>query len=341
MGVMSTFRRAALTIGVVALGAFAAYGVYWHIMAGKLREELEPWAAARRLAGYDVRWKKVDIGGFPLRFRFRFRDAHFAAERPAPVVFDVSSLDVWAEPWNFHHWRFSTGDVAHLADPLGAASFDLDHVEGSARSNYYDALALDVRIGGVHGTGIARGFSVATANAHIEVPAKPPRSHHDTALTAVLGLNRLTLPEGVAGFGKTVGSVAFSADLKGGLPPGPLLPALSTWRDSGGTVELRYFRLRWGGLLIDANGTLALDEKLQPEGALSAEITGQDAAVDLAVTSGALQPADAGLAKAVLGLLAKPGPGGEKAITVPLTLQKDRIYLGSAVIASIPHISWE
>ncbi len=337
----STFGRAAVTIGVVVLAAFAAYGVYWHVMAGRLRDGLAPWAAARQAEGYTLHWDRVKVGGFPTRFRFRFAGAHFTAQRPVPIAFTVSSLDVWAEPWNLHHWRFSTGDVAQVADPFGAAGFSLDHVEGSAQFDAGEPLALDVAISGAAGSGFAQGFAIGTASAHIEVPPNPPRNHRDTALDAVLELGAVRLPESVPGFGDTVTNLAFSTDLKGGLPPGPLAPALAAWRDAGGTVELRYFRLRWGGLLIDANGTLALDNALQPEGALSAEITGQDAAVDLAVTSGALQPADAALAKAVLGLLAKPGPSGEKAITVPLTLQQDHIFLGSAAIASLPHISWE
>ncbi len=340
MPLLSTFRRAALTFGVLLSAAFAAYGAYWHAMAGKLENGLAPWAAARQAEGYTLRWDKVAVGGFPTRFRFRFTGAHFTAERPVPIAFSVSSLDVWAMPWNLHHWRFSTGDVARVADPFGAAGFSLEHVEGSARFDAGAPLDLDLAIAGATGSGFARGFAIGTATAHIEIPPNPPRGHRDTALDAVLELGAVTLPASVPGFGDTVNDLAFSTDLKGALPPGPLVPALSAWRDAGGTVELRYFRLRWGELLIDANGTLALDGALQPEGALSAEITGQDAAVDLAVTSGALQPADAALAKAVLAVLAKPGPGGEKAITVPLTLQQERLFLGGAPIAAIPRIDW-
>ena len=47
------------------------------------------------------------------------------------------------------------------------------------------------------------------------------------------------------------------------------------------------------------------------------------------------------LAAAVLGVLARPGPSGEKAITVPLTLQQSRLYLGPAALGRVPRISWE
>jgi len=341
MPLLVTLRRAALILGAVLVLAFAAYAAYWHVMAQKLEKELGPWAAARQADGITLRWSKAAVGGFPLRFRFRFTDANLTALRPVPVDATVSSLDVWANPWNLHRWRFSTRDVGKLADPLGALGFVLDHVDGSALLDEGSPFILDFGIAGARGSGLAQGFGIGSASVHLEVPPNPPQSHRDTALSATLDLSAVTLPQAVPGFGNTVGDLAFSADLKGGLPPGPLAPALSAWRDSGGTLELRYVRLRWGGLLIDASGTLALDDTLQPEGAFSAEITGQDAAVDLAVSSGALQPADAVIAKAVLGLLAKPAPNGDKAITVPLTVQRDRVFLGSAAIASLPRINWE
>ena len=341
MPLLVTLRRAALILGAVLVLAFAAYGAYWHVMAQKLEDGLGPWAAARQADGITLRWSKVALGGFPLRFRFRFTDAHLSAERPIPAEANVASLDVWANPWNLHRWHLSTRDVARLADPLGALGVTLDHVDGSALLDEGRPFILDLGIAGARGSGLAQGFGIGKASVHLEVPPSPPKSHQDTALSAVIDLGAVTLPQAVPGFGDTVGDVAFSADLKGGLPPGRLAPALSAWRDSGGTLELRYFRLRWGGVLLDANGTLALDDALQPEGAFSAEITGQDAAVDLAVGSGALQPRDAVLAKTVLGLLAKPGPNGEKAITVPLTVQQDRVFLGPAAIAPLPRITWE
>ncbi len=340
MSLAVTLRRAVVTIGVVLAVAFAAYAIYWHVMAGRLREGLAPWVAARQAEGEELHWSQVEIGGFPTRFRFRFTDARFAAARPVPIAFTAARLDVWAEPWNLDHWRFSSGDVAKVEDPLGAVGVDLDYIEGSARLGADTPLVLDLAVAGAKGSGLVQGFTIARATAHIEIPPARPRSHLDTTMSAAIELRQVGLPTKMTGFGDVVSDLAFSTDLKGALPPGPLAPALASWRDAGGTLELRYFRLRWSGLLIDANGTLALDDALQPEGALSAEITGQDAAVDLAVTSGTLQPADAALAKAVLGLLAKPGPNGEKAITVPLTLQQDRLYLAGARIAEIPRIDW-
>jgi hypothetical protein len=59
------------------------------------------------------------------------------------------------------------------------------------------------------------------------------------------------------------------------------------------------------------------------------------------VKAGTIQAQSGGIAKGILGLLAKPGPNGEKAITVPLTLQQHRLFLGPAAVAEVPPIKWE
>lgn len=336
-----SLRRWFLSLAALGAIAFAFYGYYWHRIAEELRDGLAPWASAQQAQGYKASWDEVEIGGFPGSFRFRFTKASFGAERPLPVALDLPVLVAWAEPWNLHHWRFTSESGAKLSDALGAASVDLGRLDGSVELGNQGGGVLDVSAFDLTGAGLVAGTHVAGATAHIELPARAPATHLDTAFDLALQLSGITLPGPVPGFGNSVNELAFSAQLKGGLPQGPFVHALAQWRDQGGTIELGSFRLRWGALLIDASGTLALDQALQPEGALSAVITGQDAAVDLAVSTGTLQASDATIAKAVLDLLAKPAADGQKAITVPLTLQQDRLFLGPAAIAQFAPIQWE
>ncbi len=341
MRFLSGFRGIALTLAVLAIAAIAGYGYYWQSMAGKLRDGLAPWAEAERARGYVVHWDEVELGGFPGAFRFRFSKPSFGAERPLPVTLDAPSIVASATPWNLHHWQLAAPEGARLSGPGGIVGVDLARIEASSGVGPSGGVVLDLVASGLDGIGLAQATRIANATAHIELPAHAPASHTDSALDAALQLTEVKLAAGVPGFGDTLAELAVSVQVKGAVPAGSFQDALSHWRDEGGTIELKEFRLRWGGLLVDANGTLALDANLQPEGALSAIITGQDAAVDLAVTAGTLQPQDAGIVKAVLGVLAKPGPSGDKAITVPLTLQESRLYLGPAALGRVPRISWE
>lgn len=338
---MSPFRRAVLAIALLLLALFGAYAGYWYYVAEKLRDGLAPWAKAQQAKGYDLHWGHVEIGGFPWTFAFRFTDVHLGATRPMPVTLTAPKLSVWTAPWNLRHWQFDLLDGGRVADPLKLTGFTFYRLYGSTEPNNAGALTFALSASSLRGTGLAHHTAVGGLSAYVEVPGTPPKTHLDTALRVALRLSDVTLPAKVPGLGDTLGALSFSLQMKGGLPSGALPHALAAWRDAGGTVDFQYVRLHWDSLLVDASGTLALDGALQPEGAFSAVITGQNAAVDLAVVSGALQPADANLVKAILAVLAKPGPNGEKAITVPITLQDNRVFLGPAAIGKVPHIRWE
>ncbi|HEY1503478.1 MAG TPA: DUF2125 domain-containing protein [Stellaceae bacterium] len=336
----SAARRIVLPLTGVILVALIVYAAYWHYLAGTLRDQLLPWAQARAAEGYDVHWDAADLGGFPGSFRFNFTNLSFGALRPVPVAMSAASATAWAMPWNLRHWEFTTPSGAHVVEPGDSAGFDMRRVDGAVDVEGRIVAAIDVTATDLNGLGLAQGTKIGKAEAHIELPATPPQSHADTALGLSLQLSDATLPVAIPSFGDTLSEFSFAAQLKGALPPGQIGPALTRWRDDGGTIELQSLRLRWGSLLIDASGTLALDQALQPEGAFSAVITGQDAAVDAAVKTGTLKPSDAGAAKMVLGLLARPNGNGDKALTFPMTIQSQRLYLGPAKLANIPPIPW-
>jgi hypothetical protein len=333
-------RRIVLSLTGIVLVALIVYAAYWHYVAGKLREQLGPWAQARATEGYDIHWDDAEIGGFPGAFRFDFTNLTFGTLRPVPVAVDAGSASAWAMPWNLKHWEFTTPSGARVVEPGGSAGFTMRRVDGAVDVEGRVVAAIDVTAIDLSGLGLAQGTKIGSAEAHIELPATPPQSHTDPALSLSLQLSDASLPMAVPGFGNTLSGFSFAAQLKGALPPGQIVPALTHWRDDGGTIELQSLRLHWGSLLVDASGTLALDSALQPEGAFSAVITGQDAAVDVAVKTGALKPSDAGAAKAVLGLLARPNGNGDKALTLPMTIQNQRLYLGPAKLANIPPIPW-
>ncbi len=338
----SAVRRIVLSLTGVVLVALIVYAAYWHYIAAMLRDQLQPWAQARASDGYIIRWDDAQVGGFPGSFRFDFTNLSFGTLRPLPVAMNAPAVSAWAMPWNLKHWEFTTTSGTRIVDTSGSVGFELRRVDGAVDVEGRFVAAIDVTAVGLTGLGLAQGTTLGDAEAHIELPATTPQGHTDTALGLALQLSDATLPIAVPGFGNTLSGFSFVAQMKGALPPGQLVPALTRWRNDGGTIELQSLRLRWSSLLVDASGTLALDQALQPEGAFSAVITGQDAAVDVAVKTGALKPSDAGAAKAVLGLLARPkGSSGDKAITLPMTIQNQQLYLGPAKLANIPPIPWK
>jgi hypothetical protein len=334
-------RRIVLSLTGIVLVVLIAYIAYWRYVAGQLRDQLAPWAEAQAAEGYIVHWDRVSVAGFPGPFRFKFDHLALGTARPVPLTATAARAEAWAMPWNLNHWEFTTPNGAQLAEPSNSAGVTTRRLDGTVEVTAGKITAIDVAAIDIAGTGLAEGVAIGDAAAHIELPPRPPQSHTDIAVGLSLQLDQATLPVALPAFGHTLSGLSVAGQVKGALPPGPFTEALARWRDDGGTLELESLRLRWGALLIDASGTLALDRALQPEGAFSAVITGQDSAVDVAVMSGALKPGEAGAAKALFGLLAKPKADGQEALTLPMTIENQQLYLGPAKLGAIPTIPWK
>ncbi|HXP13125.1 MAG TPA: DUF2125 domain-containing protein [Stellaceae bacterium] len=334
-------RRIIRWLAALAILAAAAYGGYWYHMAGKLRAGIDPWAEARRAEGYDLRWDGVSVGGFPWGFRLRFDNFFVASPKPLPYQASADSMVFEAGPWNLQAWRFAAPGGAKLDLLLQSAGFDVSSLSGDVTLPLDPEGALDIDALNLTGRGIAEGLKIGELRLGLSQPAKPPVSDRDPFLDLSVTLSHVVLTQGVAPLSDTIQEISVLATVDGAFFPGPLAPALTAWRDRGGIVELQSVHVRWDALDVSANGTGALDARLQPIAALTANVEGQDAIVDAAVGNGVMSAQNGDLAKMVLGLLAKPGPDGQKQITAPLTVQDNRLYLGPATVARVPVINWE
>ena len=333
-------RRIVIASCVVLAGAAAVYGAYWLATAEKLRSGIERWAAQRQDEGQNLRWTTLAIGGFPLSFRVEVAGIGLDGTRPLPFIAESPVLIGEARPWNLRFWWLSAPAGAQLAIPVEGATIKTAVLDGTLALGAAEGTAVtlnarDVALAGSSSVHLAQGELALT------LPERAAEDHRDTAFTATVRLDDLTLPYALAPLGAKVDALTFSGSVKGAWPPGKLRDALALWREDGGTIELQDGSIRWGAFAVSANGTLALDEALQPIGALTATIEDHDAVIDTAVAQGSLRSSDASLAKAVLDMLAKPGPDGKPQIKVPLRLQDRRVYLGPARIATLPPVSWE
>jgi hypothetical protein len=326
----------------VLLAIAAAYSGYWFYIAAKLRSGVTPWAEARRAEGYTLRWDDLRVDGFPAAFRLHFQHPSIAGSRPVPFTATGDTLIGEARPWDLRDWHVTAPAGAHIAAPNHGDGFTAGTLEGSLLLGPTRPTRLDLDARDIAGNSIAGVLHIAEADAHITLPEQRPVDHRGTAASATLHLSGIELPQPLPPpFGRTIDAVALTGTFKGVLPSGPLRDALAAWRDDGGTVDITDSSLHWGDLMVTATGTLALDDALQPVGALTAKIEGQDAIVDAVVAGGGLQPGDAHFAKVFLGLMAKAGADGRRRLTLPLRLQDDRAYLGPAQIAALPRFTWE
>src|SRR5262249_42837905 len=94
-----------------------------------------------------------------------------------------------------------------------------------------------------------------------------------------------------------------------------------------------------GPLSLNGEGTAALDAQGRIELAGTARLTGWNETIDALVATGNVKPNGGALAKAALGLLAKPKDGAPKEkseVAVAVAIQDGQLYLGGIRLGPAP-----
>ena len=322
---------------VLAVG-LAAYAGLWLYAARSVRQGLPAWAEARRAEGYAMAWRTLEIEGFPLAFRLHLTGATIETARPLPATAAAPELILEAAPWNLREWRFRAPQGAQASAPMAAAALHAAALQGTVAERA-DGTVVAVSARDLSGSGTAEGLAIGALAARLTVPPRPPGSERDKLFALEAKLDDATVPQAPPPFARRIDEVSLAATMRGALPEAPLDRALAQWRDGGGTLDIDSARIAWDGSTIALSGTLALDAAMQPEGALTATIDGGDKIVDALVASGAIERRFAGFAKAVMGAISTPDEDGKTA-QVPVTVQDQRVYVGPAAIAALPHVTW-
>jgi len=142
-------------------------------------------------------------------------------------------------------------------------------------------------------------------------------------------------------FARSVRTARLDADLVGPIQPGRLSEMLEAWRRGGGTLEVRRLLFEWLPLTIDAEGTLALDDRLQPIGAFSTRITGLKETLETMESWGFIDSGQTASAQIILGLMVNTPPGGEPELLVPVSIQNQRLSMGPLELIAVPEVRWE
>ena len=342
-----------LKLGLIAFctiaGAAIAYVVFWFVIAVQFRAAAVEWAEARQADGYAVAYANMVLSGFPWRVRLDMDAPAFAAPAsPAAWEWKGSRAALEARPWL--PWRVRV-------DISGAQLFALTHAGGPVRySGQADRLTADLvlsfagaeeaelNVAGLEAAAGEGSGRFAVSRASIFLKAYPDADADYRTRTFEVGFDGagLQAPKGLSlPLGERFETLKFSADLMGRIAGGRLSESLAVWRDQGGTLEVVGLHVGYGPLVLDAGGTLALDETMQPAGAFTAKAQGFFETIDALRRNGLVRARDAITAKVVLGALAKrPRNGGPATLNLALTMQQGKLYAGPVPIADIPEIDW-
>ncbi len=342
-------RLAWISLGL-ALIAAAVLMAYWFVGAGLVRQNIEGWAGEWRAGGNTLSYRALEITGFPLVFRARIKAPVIGrAGGKAPWEWRAPALEATLAPWQgrrvegielagTHRIRFTARGarialVATAADALGS-------IEVGPEANIGTLRLAGIELSAEGGRESVR---IEKATIHGFRSLAPNPDHLSPTIAAIVRLQGVILPAHEPGpLGARVERLRLEASVMGPLSAEFSREAFAAWRDEGGTVELREFFLHWGPLELSAKGTLALDEKLQPMGALTATVAGFAETLDALAAAGAVKARDANSAKILFALLARPPkPGAPPEVSLPLTIQKRKLFVGPVALFKLPPIRWQ
>ncbi len=332
--------------GLAALLLLAGiYTLYWWIVAGQIKQGLETWRQSQKAHKIDAAWRGVDVAGFPFEFRVLVKDAVLRNEAWNPVPeLRVARLTGLARPWNFSAWRLAAPDglTADLAPTGGRPELRLAVKSAVGSAAIVEDGGGWLWLGGESIVARAgEAVPIKSADAWITWPARPASRDTDPSFGVALALRKIAIATPPPEFAPTIDEMSVGLTVKGDLPNGPLAQAIAAWRDAGGAVEVDSLHLQWGELGVVANGTLALDSKLQPIAAFSGGIEGFGAILNALVAADQLTPEQASIVRIALTSLAKPGADGKPQLKAPFTIQNGKMYLGPARLGAAPRITWE
>jgi hypothetical protein len=327
----------------------AAYTGYWFWLAQTFQQNLALWVDQQRAMGYRISYAAGEPGGYPLAI-------HIALSE---VVID--------SPPGQSPWRLGTASKSLSIAPWAPLSLRLLDGDGSAACNLQWAADGEDYVLSIDGMDLTVRLSSEGDLPAIRISGKSVAVSQQGRQTV-----RLTQPSGSVAFLQAASDTQSSAEfllsaqgidfmppaqsdskivetsgwlvagqVKGPVPLEPLPAALAAWSSEGGHVELTQFNANWeAATTVSGDGTVALDQRLQPVGAFSAVVRGYNEAVDAAVARGVMTPAQGTAVKLWLSARAEKDERGFK-VKLPLTIQDGFVSMGPIKLAQVPRIAWE
>jgi hypothetical protein len=332
-----TSRTRILVAAALVIVLLGGYAIYWWIVAGKLDQGIDDWAAAQRQAGLTLEFERTAVTGFPFTFRATFRHPRIAGVAGGQR-FDWTGPDVQADVSPIDLTRVRLRSPGHHVIDLGAgpATLDAQALEvllgpGSAAATF---AAVNVTLPD------RRTIGAGAGTASLVLPPAP-ESDRNPLLQFAFAATDLRLPEGTMLLtADPLGEARIAGTVKGPMPMAPLREALASWRDAGGTVEVTDFAVAQATLAVSGSATVALDENLQPIVAANLKARGLSETLDLLASQRRLYPEDALKMKLFVKGAERDTKNGYKEVATGLTIQGGYLAWGPFKLAKVPPVEW-
>jgi hypothetical protein len=328
-----------IILGGIVLGGLVAYYFLWAHLIDQVAARAAAWIDSQRGLGREVSYDRMRLWGFPYRLSVTFENLSWRDPQSA-ADWDLQSDSITAhlQLWNANHVIFDLGGSQRLGwrsagggrqqAVLTAGRF-LASMTSDAAGTWQQVDA------DIHQPKLAIGLQDWSAE-RLRLHGRRGGNVPPSTDLAVQVDNAALPPEADGPLGRSLAALTLVGNLRGAFYGKTPEEALRTWRESGGILDLSTIALDWDGLRLEGDGSLAVDRQLRPLGAMSGKIYGAAKGIDALQDAGRMTDKEAIAAKAALALLEQPDGDGKKHLTVPLSAQDGRLFLGPVPLFSLP-----
>lgn len=351
-------RKYLIPVGVVAL-LVVVWTLGWFWFAREIQVGLQDFAERQDGNPVTLSWETVRVDGYPNRLNTHITqprgiwtgpdgDVAWAGADTILGFFIDGGRTVSFRAPGTHDLTLRTNGAEHQLTAISEGLGGRIDFDGSGRAFGLRGLAtqLDISVNGQLATTLERAaFDWSLIRNQSNSGGIQADSAGQSLTFSLSGVSLATarLDANLAEtLGRKLDQLAGQLSVRGAHDPTDISPGgLALWRDGGGTLELADFTLIWGPLRIAGDGTLAVDDKLQPIGAFTAQITGLDRLVDLLEQSGQMRRQQAAIARIALAVLTRaPANGGPPQARLPVSIQNQQLSVGPIPLLRVPVIAW-
>lgn len=336
-------RKLLWGIALLVIITGLAWVSLWLSLANQFENRLEAWANERRAEGWMIAHGGIRLGGFPLRLSAHVTAPDLAGSghrwswqaESVTVEIDLLRRDaLLLSPAGQHRLTVQEGGQ-RLAVLMQAARLDLVLRQGEQGDHRIEAKGRDVRLVQPGPPAALPLGSTESLEAQLVLHAE--RAPEPEKLLQPAFIELALTAEGVRRAGRGEAARAdLDIALMGHIGNGPLDEALATWRDDGGTLELRQVTVQGPIIDIRLRGTVALDREMRPLAALSGDIAGYNEILDHLTTGHWVSDRDAQLARLLFAAMAEQNPvTGRTMINLPLSIQNGIAMAGPLRLARL------
>jgi hypothetical protein len=338
-------------IGGALLACLAgAYTGYWFWLAQTFERNLSLWLDQQRMQGYRISYAATEPRGFPFPVLIALTDV--AIESPSgttPWRIDTESMELSIAPWTPLSLRIDNAERRpeyRLRWSAGGRDHDVT----------VDGLKVVLRLSGdnappalvfpVQSVGFREGDRyMASVNLFSgDIGVFNVSSHSESSITFSLSASGVDFLHMVSDNTVETYDWQLSGRVLGPVPSESLTRALAAWSNDGGYLELTQFKVNWEAVTdVNLNGSLALDQQLQPIGSMTARLRNYADLIDWLVSIGTMSPGQGTTTKLALAAMSQPAADGTEAMEarIPLTIQNGYLSVGAVKIAQMPPMVWQ